>query len=391
MFKKFVKSLVGRSDRTPDYPVIIRPSSQAQTRGRVLLSYLEYPLRLPDDDPLFLGHSNNWESRAIADIFLKLGYQVEAINFSDRAFEPVGKFDVIFDIYANLGRLAPVLEKDTVKYLHCSGSDPYYQNAAELKRVLEVNRRRNGSYSPKRVIAEPEWTYKSLDAADACSLIGNEHTRRTYPEKYWQKMELVTVSASEIGAREKIFRNHVPEKREFLWFFGSGAVHKGLDLLLEVFAKHPQLQLHIVGNIASEKDFFEIYKKELTATENIHFHGFLLPTSRKFQGLLKDIFCFVAPSCSEGISPSVVTCLRLGLFPIISRDTGVTLPEGCGLMIENLTTAEIEKHILNVMGMEDDEILLQTHHTQDDAWSRYSRSAFYRQMESFIHRKLAMM
>ena len=326
----------------------------------------------------------------LLEFFLKLGYQVEAINFSDREFQPTGKYDVIFDIYANLGRLAPISGKDTVKFLHCSGSDPYYQNAAELKRVAEVNQRRNGNYSPKRFIAEPELTYKSLDAADAVSLIGNEHTRRTYPEKYREKMELVTVSATENGLREKIFRMQVPKKREFLWFFGSGAVHKGLDLLLDVFARHSQLQLHIVGNISGERDFFELYKNELTATRNIHFHGFLLPTSRKFQVLLKDIFCFVAPSCSEGISPSVVTCLRMGLFPIISRDTGVTLPEGCGLTIENLTTDEIETHILTVMGMEDDQILHQTEQTQNDAWSRFSRSAFYSQMENFIVSKLAL-
>jgi glycosyltransferase involved in cell wall biosynthesis len=231
-------------------------------------------------------------------------------------------------------------------------------------------------------------TYLSLEAADACSLLGNERTRETYPEKYWHKMELVTVSASEVGKQAKKMRESVPPKREFLWFFGSGAVHKGLDLLLEVFARHPELQLHVVGAIAPEEDFYELYKEELTATKNIHNHGYLFPSSAEFQGLLKDVFCFVAPTCSEGISPSVVTCLQLGLYPVISLDTGVTLPDGCGLYIESLTIDEVEKHVLAAMELKDDEIIHQVQKTQADALARFSRSAFKSQMEGFITRTL---
>lgn len=373
----------GKSVRS-GYPVILRPSWSLKPKRRVLLSYLEQPLSLPESSPHFLGHTNFWESRAIADIFQKLGYQVEAINWSDREFIPIGKYDVVFDIFANLGRLSSLLGRDTVKFLHCTGSDPYYQNAAEIKRVEEVNRRRNGNYVPKRVLAEPEWTYISLEAADACSLIGNEHTRSTYPEKYRKKMELVTVSASEIDDRGKKIRDHVPSKREFLWFFGNGVVHKGLDLLLEIFAAHPNLHLHIVGDVTAEEDFCEIYKKELTDTDNIHLHGYLFPTSVEFQSLLQDVFCFVAPSCSESISTAAVTCLQLGLYPILSRDTGVSLPTGCGLYIEKLTTDYIEKLVLAVMEMKDDEIIYQTRQTQEDALKRFSRKAFKDRMEKFI-------
>lgn len=383
MLKKLKGFFIGRLNRL-DYPVILRPSRKIQSKGRVLYSYLANPLLLRDYSPQFLGHSNLWESRTIAHIFQSLGYQVEAIDFSDQEFMPSGKYDIVFDIFANLGRLAPLLGKDTIKFLHCTGSDPYYQNAAELERVTEVNQRRNGNYLPKRIIAEPERTHISLEAADVCSLIGNEHTRKTYPEKYWQKMELMTVSASEIGKLAKKIREQVPAKKEFLWFFGSGAVHKGLDLLLEFFADHPELQFHIVGNIAAENDFFELYKKELTETGNIHFHGYLLPTSSEFQLLLKDVFCFIAPSCSEAISASVVTCMQLGLYPIISRDTGVTLPEDSGLYIESLTTNEIEKLILMVIGMSDDELVYQIRKVQTYAILRFSRNAFRDQMKKFI-------
>jgi glycosyltransferase involved in cell wall biosynthesis len=117
---------------------------------------------------------------------------------------------------------------------------------------------------------------------------------------------------------------------------------------------------------------------------NIHYHGYLLPSSKKFQALLKDVFCFIAPSCSEGISPSVATCLQSGLYPIISHDTGIVLPGKCGLYIEELSTTEIEKLVLTVIAMKDFEIIHQVQMTQTDALHRFSRSVFQQQMEKFI-------
>jgi glycosyltransferase involved in cell wall biosynthesis len=384
MLKKLYRMVKRRMSPPSTYPVILRPSFGKRPIGRVLLSYLEHMLYLPENSSQYVGHSSFWESRAIAGIFLKLGYQVEAIRWNDMEFLPTGKYDIVFDIFANLGRINPLLDKDTIKLLHCTGSDPFYQNAAEQKRVAELKQRRTGNYTAKRTVAHPELTYLSLEAADACSLLGNEHTRETYPEKFRQKMELVTVSASLLNRQEKRIRRSIPAKRDFLWFFGTGAVHKGLDLLLEVFASHPELQLHIVGHISAEEDFCKIYEKELTATENIHAHGCMVPSAAEFQVLLRDVFCFVAPSCSEGISPSVVTCLQMGLYPILSRDTGVTLPEHCGLYMEKLTVDEVEKCILSTREMKDEEILHQVQQTQRQALSSYSRDAFKVKMEDFI-------
>ena len=367
--------------------VILYPTDNFKQPAKyVLFSYLKSPLLWPDKSERFQGHSNKWESKAIANIFNKLGYHVEAIDYNDRTFLPTRNYEIVFDIFENLGRWAPGLSESTIKLLHLTGSDPYYQNAAERKRVAEVKRRRKGNYSPKRMIAEPERTHISINAANACSLIGNEHTLRTYPKEFRHKIKLVTVSGSEI---EKIeIRDSIPGKREFLWFFGGGAVHKGLDLVLEVFFNHPHLILHVVGNITSEEDFMALYKKELLETPNIHFHGYLLPSSTKFKKILSNIFCFIAPSCSEGKSPAVVTCLQLGLFPIISRDTGIDLPINCGFYIEKLRIADIEKHVFAVMEMNDEDIISQIKQTQVAALLAYSKEKFNSEMEEFIIKAL---
>jgi glycosyltransferase involved in cell wall biosynthesis len=376
--------------RAASYPVVLNPSvKRGKPVGRVLFSYLEHALLLDENAPEMRGHSNLWESQAIAKIFQEMGFQVEAVSWSDRKFTPTKSYDVVFDIFSNLARWAPLYGSRTIKLLHCTGSDPYYQNAAETQRVASVNQRRNGDYKPKRILAEPEWTYRSLDVADACSLIGNEHTRSTYPEKYLPKMELVTVSASATGATIKKFDDFVPPAREFLWFFGGGAVHKGLDLLLEVFSRHPHLVLHVVGNVKAESDFFQMYENELTRTKTIHYHGALYPSSWEFQNILKNTFCFIAPTCSEGISPAVVTCLQLGLYPIVSRDTGIILPDNCGMYLETCTLEEIEGAVLNIYKAPETVLSPQIRKIQRTALQRYSREAFRDGMKNYITVALA--
>lgn len=367
------------------YPVVLRSNeTHRDIRGTVLFSYLEQPLIWQENDPRFLGHSNVWESRTIAKIFQELGYQVVAVNWKDQKFVPSTHFEIVFDIFKNLARWDPYLSKSTIKLIHCTGSDPYFQNAAEIRRVNEANARRNGNCTTKRSLTEPEWTYKSLEVADACSLIGNTHTLNTYPKKFIPKMRMVTVSASDIKKNIKKKETFVPDKREFLWFFGGGAVHKGLDLVLDVFRKNPELTLNVVGNIEKENDFLSMYREELTQTKNILYHGFLQPSSPEFQKILNDTFCFIAPSCSEGISPAVATCLHLGLYPIISRDTGITLPENCGIYLELSSIAEIESQALSVYKMPEIELIRQIQQTQERALQWYSRQAFYEQMKQYI-------
>ena len=134
---------------------------------------------MSDNSSQLKVHSNQWESREIARIFVDMGYQVDAVNWRDAHFVPARRYDILFDIATNLARLSDVVDADTLRILHRTGSDPYYQNLAEKKRVAEVNRRRNGSYVPKRAVEDPQMERKSLRVAHACSLLGKEAARRT--------------------------------------------------------------------------------------------------------------------------------------------------------------------------------------------------------------------
>jgi glycosyltransferase involved in cell wall biosynthesis len=365
------------------YPITILPLSK-QCKGNVLISYIANPILWADDDERFYSHSNLWESREIARIFADLGYSVDVIDFRDEEFVPFKPYEVVFDIYNNLGRLSTYVGKHTLKILHCTGSDPYYQNAAELSRVSALNRRHSGHYHPKRLIADSSLNYQSLQVADVCSLIGNEYTWMTYPKSLRTKFHLLPVSTSCSRQIIKTEDKYVPLERGFLWYFGYGAVHKGLDLVLDVFAKHPELTLHIVGRVDAEDDFMYMYKQELNGLPNIHYYGYLATNSPVFQEILHKSFCIIAPSCSEGISPAVVTCMQIGLYPLVSRDTGITLPPKCGMYLENCSVEEIEKAVQAAYCLLDADLKECISVTQKYAIDKFSREIFRSEMMSFI-------
>ncbi len=366
----------------PPYPYTLHPAGRP--RGRVLFSYIPEVFGLPDDDPEFDRHTSRWHARTIGHLLAEFGYIVDGVRWDDETFLPRQEYDVVFDIYVNLVRWLPYLKPATIKLLHCTGSDPYYQNIAELRRIEALTRRRAGLYTPKRLLAYPDRSRYAMHLADACSLLGNEYTLNTYPVEYHAKVRLITPSASKLDTTIKPSDGLVPPEREFLWFFGSGAVHKGLDLVLEVFARHPEWVLNVVGPAGDEPDFVAFYRHELYELPNIHYHGQLTPSGEAFRAITSRSFCFVAPSCSESVSSAVVTCLCVGLFPIVSRDTGVTLPDSCGIYLETSSIDEIEQAAKQVISLPDQELTRQIARVQEFAAQTFSRERFREDMVKFL-------
>lgn len=141
------------------------------------------------------GHSAEWESWRLYWLFRELGYQVDCINWKDKNLSITKKYDVVFDVI-NLYELKSAFKSDTIKIVHLTGADNVWRNRAGEMRLRDLNTRRRCDLGYRRKIANPELVYKSIEIADYCTLIGNEWTRSTYPEKYWDKIHLVNVSGS---------------------------------------------------------------------------------------------------------------------------------------------------------------------------------------------------
>jgi glycosyltransferase involved in cell wall biosynthesis len=395
--KNFAKFILSRyRDRLPlswqrKYFKYVTVKPTGEIRGRVLLSYALTSAGLPANHPMFAYHTGPWESNRIISIFNRHGFIVDCIHYTNRSFIPKEDYDIIFACTGELYRLAAYSEtrKKPIKIWHSVVSAINYNNNAELTRINELEKRRPGTlYFPKRQEPYEMMQDKLMKLADYCVLIGNQHVQDTFPKWFQSKITRVTVTASPLSW-VKDEPDFVPPEKEWLWFFGNGAVRKGLDITLEAFAKHPEWKLNIIGLADQEPDFMKIYRRELLATPNITFHGYLNPGSEKFDTILRRCFAFIAPTATESISTAVATILQAGLYPLLSHDTGVDLPAGAGLYLRDLTVAEIEEKVTAVYRKNPAELVAEIRQTQSLALKEFSREKWLGDMGSAITKILS--
>lgn len=157
-----------------------------------LFRYIASAVHKPES--ALVGHSAEWESWCLYHILVGMGYQVDTIDWKQRV-SITKQYGVVFDAI-NLTELKLAFKSDTIKIVHLTGADNVWRNRQGEKRLVDMNTRRGCRLSYRRSIADPTAVYKSIEIADYCTLIGNDWTRRTYPERYWDKIHLVNVTAS---------------------------------------------------------------------------------------------------------------------------------------------------------------------------------------------------
>ena len=119
-------------------------------------------------------------------------------------------------------------------------------------------------------------------------------------------------------------------------------IHKGLDLLLEVFKNNPDLHLHVCGPIDNESEFKTCFYDELYNKRNINAYGFVDLRSDTFAHLMKTCAFVIFPSCSEGQATSVVNVMGNGaLLPVVTKESGIDINE-YGIEIKGCNPKDVE-------------------------------------------------
>lgn len=264
-------------------------------------------------------HQNQWQVTELARIIGDMGYNVDVIDFRSSKKELPRKYDMLVDIQplADSPRLK-WLQPNAKKIVYLTGCESRWANAEEEKRRNRVKEARQVFIPPEREATPLDKTVESFDAS---FMIGNPYNWQTYqkaPEKmpqvyYIPNGGLVPVYAG--GNRRS------PHK--FLFFASSGQVHKGLDLLLEVFAKLcTDCELFVCSNFLNEEVFCKVYGQELFHTPNIHSIGFVDIQGQQFREITETCGYVIIPSCSEGQIGSVLYPMARGCVPILSRACG---------------------------------------------------------------------
>jgi len=220
-------------------------------RGRALFAYYSEVILLPAGHPSLAAHTNRWESRCIARLLVGLGYAVDATWFGGPFPSKLDDYDVVFCLHDGLARMADRLSPEACKIMLLTGSSADYQNRREQERLAALAARRGGACATRRQIESVDRELESLALADHCLLQGNSHTRSTYAASLHAKTTLVPVTGAAEASLPTWPGAHVGS-RHVLWHFGIGAIHKGLDLAVEVFLRNPAWTLEVVSQPAAK-------------------------------------------------------------------------------------------------------------------------------------------
>ena len=308
----------------------------------VLISYITYPFERKSS----LRHTNVIESLKIADEFRDLGYNCDIVNYNSDIKIDYRKYNVIFGFGKPFHNSFSLTSK-TTRIFYGTGRHPYYNNQATVERGIDFLKNKNHFLISSLRLIEEDYTLQ-INASDALILLGGEDVKQNYI-KYSSNRTIFNLNTSFFKIHNyKEFvenRNYEESRNNFLFFSGGGMIHKGLDMLLDIFKDRKDINLFVCAPIENEKEFKEIYKNELFKTNNIHFKNFVNLDSEEFKDLIKKCCFVILPSCSEVLPTSIINVVgNGGLIPILSYPSTINLDENC-IMIEKNDLKSIVKAI----------------------------------------------
>lgn len=299
----------------------------------VLIAYILYPFLFGNDSP---GHTNQVEAKIMAQTFSDLGYNVDIVNTRYKGTVNINKYQVVLGYGDFFDKICLQRQGDCKKIYYLTEKSPYFSNLAELKR-WRYFQQRNGFLPDFERQNFVLLNLRAMAGADAAICIGNESTLETYENMFTEIYGINVTGFSEYQYNR--IRKAPDCNKNFLWYGGAGAIHKGLDLCIEAFRSMPDLNLYIVGK--PSKGFYDFYKKDIEEAENIAYYGFLNKSSMEYEEVCRQCAFCICPSCSESQSTAVITAMFSGMIPIATKEAGIDLHLSGGIEIEEATVENI--------------------------------------------------
>jgi len=332
-----------------------------------LIMYVTAPFR---QKQAVYSHQNRDQVVALAEVIAEFGYCVDVIQYNDKKILLKKNYDLVIDLHPGLNKVyAGHLSPKSKRIGYITGSNPAFANEAESKRLEAVQQRRGVRLKSRR--NSPLFLSAEMEALDAVFLIGNGITEKTYSGFSLKRLYLLKNTGYPFlydSKREKC------NPFSFLFLSSSGQVHKGLDLLLEIFSDEKDMRLYVCSPFQEESDFYRLYQKELTQSENIIPIGFTDINGSRFREVIQECSYLLQPSCSEGISGSVLTAMSAGLIPLVSRECGLEKDEV--VTLDDCSLETIRKIVKKLAGRKSSWIIKESKRVKEIIKTRYSLDVY---------------
>lgn len=344
---------------------------------RALLSYLTDPVRCELEGEKLVRFSNHGLAAGWAKTLNKLGYVVDIIDWDNKDFKPSKPYDLmVFHGGKNYKQIAPRI-KGEPKIIHwLTGSYWKFNNSEEDKRLRDFAKRHGVKVKRDRYIYDSEDEVN--EAADAIIVLGDPSMKDTYPKEYKKVLTINNASYPD-SHYSSVKKDYEKIKNNFLFFAGSGNIHKGLDLLIDSF-KNLNQHLYIVAH--TDKEVLEVFKNELELP-NIHLYGEVGMRTEPFYKVMDLCAYVILPSCSEGQAGSVVEAMNQGLIPIVSKETRLDARK-YGYVLSTSSISEIQELVKKVANLPGSTVKKMSKKTHKVAAKEHSPLSFEKQLKKAI-------
>lgn len=315
----------------------------------------------------------------MAETFLEQGFEVDFINQLNRWFSPKRHYDVFLCSRMQFERISARMPSDCIKIVNLDTAHWLYNNSAALKRLQEVQNGRGAalsSYAPIEM-------NRGIEAADYAMLLGNDFDYETYA--FAKKRIFQVPNPGTIPFPWNEDKDFALCRKRFLWLGSRGLVHKGLDVVLEAFARMPDLHLTVCGPIDREPHFVRTFHKELYETPNIHTHGWIDIAGPEFGELARTTVAHIYPTVADACCGSVVNCMHAGLIPVATREAGLDIDPAFGHLLSAPSAEAVEAAARHIATLPPDQLKGMARRSWEEAQRVYSHENYKRCLGRAIH------
>lgn len=332
-------------------------------------------------------HTSLYEAFEVAKIFDSLGYIVDFTTDNNTTIN-LKPYDVIY------GGKKVVLEiwrqNIAAKTIHFTpGAHPYFCYEATVRKNLQF-RERHGLWlttSSRYLDGALSYGYYVDNFADHVIVYGNQYVLDNYLKHDTRKERYSLLPAFYFDCHQPDIANKDFERvrHSMCWFGSLGLIHKGLDIAIDIALAHPDITLHICGATKREKEFWNYYGPLIKDKTNIIDHGFINIESQEFVDIMAQCAFMINPSISEGGAAAVLNVVANGgLIPVVSKGTGLDLPEDASYTIDDFGYEAFEHVLLEAMNQPEATLRQQSIAVCEYVRKNYAFEAFQRNMYHII-------
>lgn len=305
----FIKTVTGPQ-------IICNINYFSEKQKRALLCYLPQCFE-PNEN--HIGHANVLHARVIVTSLIKKNLCIDVCYSNDvKAYDILHntKYDYIIGFGKTYDKfLADNSDNRTQFITLVTENDPNIV-AKRYKERTQYFEERHPSWSIKNFIVRDSFynpeTFNNIETSIVMSSKYNidkflHKANRIFP------INVNGLYNSDFSIEDKL-GNFNPTR--FIWFGSAGLLHKGLDILIDAFAKMPNLHLEVYGAVPNE---LKAIKKIPT---NVEIKGRINVLSHDFLKVVYSNSYVLSMSCSEGMNTGIATCMLHGMVPVITKETG---------------------------------------------------------------------